>query len=216
MMKKPRSGADRTRELWGKTCLCGLLAAALMLSGCCRPGLIAGLPVTRHAQDTSMWCWAASGQMVMHYLEQNIQQCVQANNRFGRTDCCDIELCDDPYQAHACVTGGWPEFGKYGFTFDRTSNAALSWQDLREQVSQMKYCDKKPFAFTWHWPGEGGHVMVAKGFVVVDGVRYVAILDPWAPCIGGERIITYDYYVSSPGHHTHWDDFYNVTYTGGS
>jgi len=196
-----------------------ILLIMLVTIGCtCKPPLITSLPVTLHPQETGMWCWAASGQMVMHYLGHDVDQCTQANNRFGRSDCCTIDLCPSPTEpsSHACVTGGWPEFDKYGFTFDRTSDAALSWDDLRKQTSQTKYCKGKPFAFSWHWPGGGGHMMVVKGYLSLEGTKYVAVLDPWAPCTGAEYIWTYDYYVESTGHHTHWDDFYNVTYTGGS
>jgi hypothetical protein len=54
-------------------------------------------------------------------------------------------------------------------------------------------------------------MMVVKGYVDLAIGRYVVMLDPWSPCVGDERIITYDYYVESPGHHTHWDDYYDVT-----
>lgn len=183
----------------------------LIISGCtCKPAIVGSLPVALHPQETSMWCWAASGQMVMHYLGNNVAQCTQADNRFGRNDCCNIQRCPNPVANHSCVQGGWPEFAKYGFTYKTTSNAALSWNDLRDQISNEPYCKKKPFAFTWHWPGGSGHMMVAKGYLTLNNVNYVVMLDPWAPCVGDERIITYDYYVESPGHHTHWDDYYDV------
>jgi hypothetical protein len=194
------------------------LTAATLIGACCLPGPVTSLPVTLHPQETGMWCWAASGQMVMHYLGNNVAQCDQANNRFGRTDCCNIDLCPPPTEPAPawpnpcnCVCGGWPEFDKYGFTFDRTSNAPLSWGDLKEQLSDASYCKSKPFAFSWHWPGGGGHMMVVKGYVELAVGRFVVMLDPWSPCVGDERIITYDYYVESTGHHTHWDDYYNVT-----
>ena len=103
----------------------------------------------------------------------------------------------------------------YGFSFDKTTNAALSWDDLKEQVSDEKNCCKTPFCFSWKWNGGGGHMMVVKGYVTVAGTNYVVILDPWAPCYGDEKIITYDAYVENPGIYTHWDDYYNITYTGG-
>jgi len=73
-------------------------------------------------------------------------------------------------------------------------------------------CGNTPFAFTWHWPGPngGGHMMLARGYTTVAGVNYVDILDPWAPCQGDARLITYDFYVASAGDHTHWDDFWVV------
>ncbi len=196
----------------------------LCLSGCCTPALVGALPVQRHPQETSNWCWAGSGQMVMHYLGNNVSQCTQANTRFGRNDCCNIDLCPAPteaptYDANGNCTGcacpGWPQFDKFGFTFKRTASAPLSWDDLRKQVSNEPSCAKKPFAFSWAWAGGGGHMMVVKGYLTLAGTSYVVILDPWGPCTGDERIITYADYVSSAGNYTHWDDFYDVTKTGG-
>jgi len=194
------------------------------MTGCCKPALIGALPVTPHPQETKNWCWAASGQMVMHYLGNNVSQCTQANNRFGRTDCCNIDLCPPPTEAPQynafgncinCACPGWPQFDKYGFTFKKTSGAPLTWDQLREQISNEPYCKKKPFAFSWGWLGGGGHMMVAKGYLTLAGTNYVVILDPWAPCVGDESIITYNFYNADPTDHTHWDDYYDVTYTGG-
>ena len=55
--------------------------------------------------------------------------------------------------------------------------------------------------------------MVANGYAVINGDRYVSILDPWAPCQGDLRLITYDFYNESAGDHTHWNDYYDVTRT---
>lgn len=196
--------SNRTR-LWLLGAICPLLIG---LGACCSPGLIGALPVTSHPQETGMWCWAASGQMVMHYLGNNVPQCTQANNRFNRNDC-PCAQCTSPVSNPPCVIGGWPELDKYGFTFERTSDTALSWAALRKELSQRSYCGKRPVAYTWHWNGGGGHMMVATGFVTVDGTDYVAITDPWAPCTGDTRLITYAAYVSGTGY-THWDDFYRV------
>jgi len=188
-----------------------LFSLLVVFSSCkCKPAVVGSLAVTLHPQETSMWCWAASGQMVMDYLGNNVAQCTQANNRFNRNDCCDIDLCPNPDNGHACATGGWPEFDKYGFTFKKTTNAPLSWDDLRKQISNEKYCKKKPFAFTWAWDGGGGHMMVAKGYLTLNNTNYVVMLDPWAPCVGDERIITYDDYDDGAGY-SHWNDYYDVT-----
>ncbi len=191
-----------------------LLLLIFGVGGCCTPKAIETLPATPHSQETRMWCWAASGQMVMEYLGSNVAQCTQANNRFGRNDCCNITLCPNPVQNHPCVTGGWPEFNKYGFQSTHTTNAALSWDDLKKEISNSSNCGRRPFAFTWAWPNGGGHMMVAMGYTTVPlaamTLNLVEIFDPWNPCIGDHRFITYDYYVQSPGHHTHWDDYYQV------
>jgi hypothetical protein len=57
-------------------------------------------------------------------------------------------------------------------------------------------------------------MMVAKGFAIRNGTRYVSILDPWPPNIGDPRDITYESYVSGPNH-THWNDYYQVRLTAG-
>jgi hypothetical protein len=186
-----------------------VLAAVVALGGCCTPGLVTGLPVSSHPQETGMWCWAGSGQMVMHYLGNNVAQCTQANNRFGRTDCPCHQCGPSPVPSPPCVIGGWPEFHKYGFTSEHTTDAPLPWSTLRRELSQNSSCGKRPFAFTWHWDGGGGHMMVANGYVTLDGTNYVSILDPWAPCAGDARILTYAAYVSGSGY-THWDDYYRV------
>ena len=175
-------------------------AAPLLLAGCCNPPIVGSQPVMLRAQQTDMWCWAASGQMVMEFLGTTVTQCDEANKRFGRSDCCNSPT------PGACVNGGWPEFGKYGFDFKTTSSAALSWDQLQRQV----YCAKKPYAFSWAWTGGGGHMMVVIGYAQINGVNYVAINDPWAPNVGDQRFITYDNYVSGADH-THWDDYYDVT-----
>ena len=177
------------------------LGMLLIWSGCCTPNaMIGSQPVSLRAQETSMWCWAASGEMCMDFLGTNVSQCDEANKRFGRTDC-----CNNPVPG-ACVNGGWPEFSKYGFTSDHTSNTALTWEQLKYQI----YCLHKPVAFSWHWNGGGGHMMVAYGYVVINGTQYVSISDPWAPNVGNQRFITYADYVSGSGY-THWDDYYNIT-----
>lgn len=174
---------------------------SIILTGCCcSPAVIGSQPVTLRPQETSMWCWAASGEMVMDFLGTNVSQCDEANKRFSRTDCCNSPT------PNACINGGWPEFGKYGFTFKTTSNAPLSWDATKKQI----YCEKKPFAFSWHWNGGGGHMMTLIGYVTVANVNYVVINDPWAPNVGDQRIITYAAYVSGTGY-THWDDYYDVT-----
>jgi len=179
-----------------------IIGAGLALtSGCCTPNATIGSQaVALRPQETRMWCWAASGEMCMEFLGTNVTQCDEANKRFGRTDCCNSPV------PNACVNGGWPEFEKYGYTAAITSDAALSWEDLKKQI----YCVKKPFAFSWHWTGGGGHMMVVTGYAVINNVNYVSINDPWEPNVGNQRLISYTEYVSGADH-THWNDYYNIT-----
>ena len=185
------------------------MLSAIIAACTCNPAVASTLDVTLHPQETSMWCWAASGQMIMEFLGHGVDQPTQANNRFGRTDCANSPT------PSACVNGGWPEFDKYGFTFKTTADAALSWTQVQEQI----YCKRKPFAFSWHWNGGGGHMMVGIGYVTISSTNYVVVNDPWPPpssgVTGGDQTVkTYTAYVSGNGY-THWNDYYDITYTGG-
>jgi len=184
------------------------LLAILLLAGCCNPPDTASLSVTLNGQLTNMWCWAASGQMTMDFVHPgvNVQQCDEANKEFGRSDCCNSPV------PNKCIEGGWPEYTKYGFKADQTSDAPLTWSQIKRQI----FCAEKPFAFSWHWNNGGGHMMVVTGYTTVDGTHYVDVNNPWPPTSGVQVIYTYDNYVGGAGYdHSHWNDFYNITYTGG-
>ncbi len=154
------------------------------------------LPVNLYPQQTINWCWAASAEMVMSFAGGMVSQCEQANQRFGRTDCCNTPT------PQACVGRGWPEFQKYGFSFN--TSGALSWNDLMAQVNA-----RRPFAFSWWWDGGGGHMMVVIGYKVINGQNWVTIHDPWSPDVGDQRDILYSDYVDGTGY-SHATDYYNV------
>jgi Papain-like cysteine protease AvrRpt2 len=61
----------------------------LCVGGCCRPEDIGTQIVPLRGQETPVWCWAASGEMVMDFLGTDVSQCDEANKRFGRNDCCN-------------------------------------------------------------------------------------------------------------------------------
>jgi len=163
------------------------------------------LEVNLHAQQVDQWCWAASGQMIMEFLKHDVSQCVQAQNRLGLSTCCASPI------PKVCNKPGWPEFAKYNFDFKRTTDTALSWDTLKEQIS----CKDSPVGFSWGWVGGSGHMMVAVGFKSGNGVNLVYVNDPWEPGVGKYRLpMTYEEYVSGSDH-THWDDFYDLKYKGG-
>ena len=180
-------------------------AVILTLAGCCDPEAIGTQTVPIRGQETPVWCWAASGEMVMDFLGTDVSQCDEANKRFGQTACCT------PERPVACVDTGWPEFDKYGFTFSRTSDTPLTWGQLKDQI----YCSRKPFAFSWHWldsngQPNGGHMMVVTGYVTIGTTNYVYYHNPLPVGTGSTEIKTYTDWVSGSGY-SHWDDFYNVT-----
>jgi hypothetical protein len=177
------------------------------------------LAVPLFGQETPMWCWAASGEMVMTYLGSSVTQGVQANNRFGRTDCTQRP------PPSACALGGWWEYSRYGYSASTRWNSALSWSELKAEID-----NNRPVWYAWAWTGGGGHAMVAKGYMEFDffGVpfRFVEINNPWPPSTfldfrwlglgvieinGGQNYwITYNDWVAIAGSYSHWTDWYNI------
>lgn len=182
----------------------------LFTGGCCtsaQPNTYQ-LPVSLEGQHQSNWCWAASGQMIMRYHTADVAQCTEVNDATGRTDCCNSPVPEE------CNVTGWPDFAKYGFSFDRTSSAPLGWQTIRDQIA----CNSHPLAFSWFWLDANGvadgtgHMMVIYGYETIDGQQWVDVNDPapWDLSSGGSASLKlYSDYVSGPDH-SHWDDFYNV------
>jgi hypothetical protein len=162
------------------------------------------LDIAEIRQTGTNWCWAASGEMVMSHYDRRVPQCEQVNTTYGFSHCCG-DLVEPE-----CDKTGWPDFGRYDFDFKRTDSAALSWDQIKEQIA----CKSNPIAFSWKWVGGSGHMMVIKGFQEIDGVSYLSVNDPNKN--PAYRFIKYDYYVQSANSHTHWDDFYDFKKRGGS
>jgi|SRR5947209_2141568 len=166
------------------------------------------LDVPLHSQLTKMWCWAASGEMCMHYFGRDVSQVVQANDYFGHRD------CGKSPTPPACINGGWPQFPRYGFSAKSTKNdQALPWPTINDQIA----CKKKPIAFSWHWAGGGGHMMVITGYLTVPTgrgtapQRFVTVYDPLPVRRGAVQSLPYEFYREAAGHHTHWKDFYEIS-----
>jgi hypothetical protein len=177
------------------------------------------VPATLFWQETDQWCWAASGQMMMNYVgPRNVPQCYEANQRFGRTDCCN---CPTP---NGCAQPGWPDFDAWGYNFKETPTA-LSWSQLTAEVNA-----KRPIWFAWGWTGGGGHALVARGYEQVNILffqeKLVLVDNPWpwqGRCgagnasgpFGGDslEIHSYDDFVGGPGYnHVTWSNIYQVAH----
>lgn len=152
-----------------------------------------------------MWCWASVTQMLAQHFDLSVNQCNLANDVFGRTDCCNPQnegrTCP---RINECAIPGWVEIDRAGLTA-KTSDTALSWEDLRKQI----YCSKKPMGFAYGGTGVG-HVVIIKGYISVGSTNYVILNDPWGPCDGQERLITYAEYVDPSGSINHWTTWYDV------
>ena len=172
----------------------------------CNPGIIGSVANNLRPQETRNWCWAAVTQMLAEHEGIIVKQCDLADHRFGMTMCCDPATPGTTCpKADSCNRPGWPMLDYAGLTFSE-SGAALSWADVRDEI----YCDENPMGFAYGTPGVVGHVVVIKGYITLAGIDYVVLNDPWGPCVGSERVITYNNYVDPAGSDTHWATFYNI------
>jgi len=150
------------------------------------------LPVPLYAQQTTKWCWAASGEMLMSYLGAavDVSQCTQANKRFAKTDCCN--------NFANCVQGGLPEFYKYGFNYSFATS--LTFDQLKTEIQ-----NGRPVGFVHQQNSDGyQHYMVARGYTESGG-QFVCVNDPWPSNTiktsgGAQRIITYAEWAGGSGY----------------
>lgn len=179
-----------------------MCSIALTFSCCCDcPGdcqNLSSVTVPIRPQETNNWCWIACAQMVHSYFGHSITQCELANDRLGRTDCCNPEdegsSCP---KTSECNTPGNTKGAIESLNYTVTqANDPLPWNDLRKEI----YCKKKPLVF-----GDGaadggvGHVRVIYGYVSVGGQNWITLSDPWSPCNGSDDMITYEDYANTTG-----------------
>ncbi len=177
----------------------------LFFTGCCKPEVIGNVPNVLRPQETSLWCWAATTQMLAQHFNISVTQCDLANHRFGKTNCCTPKNQGSSCpKTDDCKKAGWLELDYAGVKFDESATA-LSFDDLKRQI----FCSKKPMGYAYGGTGIG-HVLVIKGYVTVGGTNYLVLNDPWSPCVGAERLITYEEYKDPAGDVTHWSTFFNI------
>ncbi len=168
----------------------------------------ATLPVPLLPQLTNVWCWAASGDMVMTYCGHPHAQCEQASYQFAPGQPSNY-CCQSPLPS-ICHSGGQVEILHYGFTASQLgNNSALTGPQIVTQISTLHM----PWIANPHSPG-WGHVIVGVGYVSFDGVvLWVAINDPWPPNTGATYIETLAFYQCGGWEgncHTEGYDFYNI------
>ncbi len=192
-----------------KIVVIGIMALFLIvLQGCCKPSEVIGsVNNTLHPQETNNWCWAGVTQMIAQNEGITVTQCDLANHRFGKTNCCDFQNSGQSCpKTNDCNSPGWLELDYSGLKFSE-SETALTWDKLKKNI----YCSKNVLGFAYGTDGVVGHVVAIKGYVTVAGTNYVVLNDPWGPCMGQERMITYDEYVNPTGTSTHWNTWFDIS-----
>lgn len=192
----------RAKWLWP-----GLAAGAvILLSGCCNPEVVSAVPNALRPQETENWCWASTTQMLAQHFGITVNQCDLANHSFEMDTCCQAQTAGTTCPKNDdCNMPGWLELTHVGLEFSETEDAR-SWANIRSQI----HCRRKPMGYAYGTPGVVGHVVVVKGYLTLGGTDYVVLNDPWEPCVGSERLITYADYADPPGTATHWNTWYDL------
>ncbi|MBK8255899.1 MAG: hypothetical protein IPK82_24930 [Polyangiaceae bacterium] len=157
-------------------------------------------------QINELSCWAAVGEMITAKRGSRCTQCAQLSRK---CNLCTNRCCSQG--AGNCEMGGFVDWGWCGFSASSTTNdRALTWDELRNQIG----CVRSPIAFSWHWEGGGGHMMVAAKYKVYSGYgNWVYVYDPDPVDEGDVFWLDYPTYVEGE-YHTHWRDDYNVKVVG--
>ncbi len=169
------------------------------------PGARTVLNIPAIGQGESLWCWAASEQMVAGYSGVSLTQC----NIVGGTSCCN--------NPSGCNTGGCFSLTSRGFTetdlwqlncggLTPTGKSPLTFAQLTAE-----FAANRPVAFAWSWTKGGGHEMDATGaWTTTDGHQWVEINDPEpGPVNGTQRDMLYTDWVSGTTY-KHQRDTYNI------
>lgn len=140
---------------------------------------VADRNVTRAvAQETGVWCWAASAEGVMSFHNRNMPQCetvtrIKTGDMQGPTG--SPLCCYDKWDSQ-CQRNGWTHqvFDKYQIFY--------KWWDQPFSQSEIEteLCRNGPFSYSIAYAGGGGHTFVIKRswneeeemFLLVDAHGY--------------------------------------------
>lgn len=179
-------------------------------------------------QETGSWCWAASTQMVINYVNpiRFPNQCELVTQALGlglaatpasdgslqQIDCCDAK--DDnlgsPSSGPArerCIVGLWPHtvFSTDGINipYDMIYLADMNWDVVTGQI-----CADRPFIFVVQWVEGGRHSAVVGGYQsTVDGDRFVEVYDHYK---NDFFVMPYNEFFGVPRDFTHELDYINI------
>ncbi|MCB9884650.1 MAG: C39 family peptidase [Planctomycetes bacterium] len=129
------------------------------------------LQIPFRGQQTAVWCWAATAEMVLTYSGNPIPQCQMVSN-WAHLPCCSIPLAACAFAAPSI------EFIQQTLFFEglasQRAGRALSFSEVRENVLQgrpMILCYQGSF---------GGHVVVVYGYDDTSpGDPYIFVHDPF-------------------------------------
>lgn len=114
------------------------------------------------AQETGVWCWAASARGVLSFHNVTPYLCAIVNRvKAGDATTDDTTpLCCENNGNALCQQNGWPDevFESYGIDY-RWVEGPLSQRQIAAQI-----CGNGPFAYSIAYEGGGGHTFVVKDY----------------------------------------------------
>jgi hypothetical protein len=147
-------------------------------------------PILNNRQDTGSWCWAASAQLLIGYLRNDIKptpsQCqlvtetFQANLTGSIVTCCDWlnGNHDASSVANICNSGDWPDtiLRKYQIKWTLRSWATGETSDWGILTGEI--CGNRPFLFVVRWDGGGRHTSIVAGYhITADYGQFIEVDD---------------------------------------
>jgi hypothetical protein len=147
------------------------------------------LPVPPHGQEETMWCWAASDEMVLDYFKRHVEQCDEVTKALGVSPlgCCVRQ------RPHDCLQGYGISIGLYGFDFP--GGTLTTWKEITQEINS-----KRPFESVWIYFSDQaelarkkerrrlplpvpfahsiGHNTVAYGYINLPLLKLVLVHDP--------------------------------------
>src|SRR5919106_356371 len=122
-------------------------ATADTKQGASAPPAAASLNIVYEQQQQDHWCWSASAVMVVRTLGNSATQCNTVHLKYPLLHCCIANvpsICDKP---------GWPPFLKLGFDSWHTTDLALTFDQLVDEIGVYQL----PVTFAWEYTdGAGG------------------------------------------------------------
>jgi hypothetical protein len=69
---------------------------------------------------------------------------------------------------------------------------------------------RRPFMFSWRWPGGGGHLMVVKDAFRAEGREFVVYNNPGPVGEGSEWIVDHAFWDTTTPDHSFGRVYYNI------
>ncbi|AMP04934.1 C39 family peptidase [Collimonas pratensis] len=130
-------------------------------------------------QEHSEWCWAGSSKAVLNFYRKTPSQCNIVNWAFGINYACGNSRFNWNSQANQPNgmygnNGSVQDILSYWGVPNKALSNYLSWAHVVSDINA-----NRPFVMRYGWTSGGGHIVVGRGYEILNGVNYLYIMNPW-------------------------------------